>query len=166
MISEKYIQRINKVIKDMVFDFHGEVVSPGLEVDFQYQFQINGQRKMISVGELYDYLTVSVEIVDGDEKTTKIFAVLTELNSNILKDYRLNNYLTTSITEDLAPFFREGEYRVRVEDISISDEYQEKIDQMTDIVVGHRKQDEVNESLKGRIKKVLREETSIRPDGR
>ena len=163
MISEKHIEKINKIIKDMVFDFHGEVVSPGLKADFQYQFQINGQRKMISVGELYDYLTVSVEILDGDEKTTKIFAVLTELNTNILKDYRLGIYLTTSITEDLTPFFREGEYRVRIEDISISDEFQDKIDQMTDIVMGHRKQDEVNESLQGRIKKVLREETSIRP---
>ena len=163
MISEKHIEKINKIIKDIVFDFHGEVVSPGLKADFQYQFQINGQRKMISVGELYDYLTVSVEILDGDEKTTKIFAVLTELNTNILKDYRLGIYLTTSITEDLTPFFREGEYRVRIEDISISDEFQDKIDQMTDIVMGHRKQDEVNESLQGRIKKVLREETSIRP---
>jgi hypothetical protein len=147
----------------MVFDFHGEVVSPGLKADFQYQFQINGQRKMISVGELYDYLTVSVEILDGDEKTTKIFAVLTELNTNILKDYRLGIYLTTSITEDLTPFFREGEYRVTIEDISFSNEFQDKIDQMTDIIMGNKKQDEVNESLQGRIKKVLREETSIRP---
>lgn len=162
MISEKHIEKINKIIKDMVFDFHGEVVSPGLKADFQYQFQINGQRKMISVGELYDYLTVSVEILDGDEKTTKIFAVLTELNTNILKDYRLGIYLTTSITEDLAPFFREGEYRVTIEDISFSDEFQDKIDQMTDIIMGNKKQDEVNESLQGRIKKVLREETSIR----
>ena len=162
MISEKHIEKINKIIKDMVFDFHGEVVSPGLKADFQYQFQINGQRKMISVGELYDYLTVSVEILDGDEKTTKIFAVLTELNTNILKDYRLGIYLTTSITEDLAPFFREGEYRVTIEDISFSNEFQDKIDQMTDIIMGNKKQDEVNESLQGRIKKVLREETSIR----
>jgi hypothetical protein len=162
MISEKHIEKINKIIKDMVFDFHGEVVSPGLKADFQYQFQINGQRKMISVGELYDYLTVSVEILDGDEKTTKIFAVLTELNTNILKDYRLGIYLTTSITEDLTPFFREGEYRVTIEDISFSNEFQDKIDQMTDIIMGNKKQDEVNESLQGRIKKVLREETSIR----
>ena len=162
MISEKHIEKINKIIKDIVFDFHGEVVSPGLKADFQYQFQINGQRKMISVGELYDYLTVSVEILDGDEKTTKIFAVLTELNTNILKDYRLGIYLTTSITEDLAPFFREGEYRVTIEDISFSDEFQDKIDQMTDIIMGNKKQDEVNESLQGRIRKVLREETSIR----
>jgi hypothetical protein len=147
----------------MVFDFHGEIITPGMRSDFQYQFKITGQRKMISVGELYDYLNVSVEIVDGNERTTKVFNILNALSTNILKDYRLNNYLTTSITEDLAPFFREGEYRVRVEDISISDEYQEKIDQMTDIVMGHRKQDEVNESLQGRIKKVLREETSIRP---
>jgi hypothetical protein len=162
MISEKHIQRINMILKDMVFDFHGEIITPGMRSDFQYQFEITGQRKMISVGELYDYLNVSVEIVGGDERTTKVFNILNALSTNILKDYRLNNYLTTSITEDLSPFFREGEYRVRIEDISISDEFQEKIDQMTDIVMGNKKQDEVNESLQGRIKKVLREETSIR----
>lgn len=128
MISEKHIQRINKAIKDMVFDFHGEVISPGLRSDFQYQFKITGQRKMISVGELYDYLTVSVEIVDGDERTTKIFYVLKQLSTNIVKDYRLNNYLTRSISEDLEPFFNEGENRVNIENISISEEYQNKID--------------------------------------
>jgi hypothetical protein len=128
MISEKHIQRINKAIKDMVFDFHGEVISPGLRSDFQYQFKITGQRKMISVGELYDYLTVSVEIVDGDERTTKIFYVLKQLSTNIVKDYRLNNYLTRSISEDLEPFFNEGQNKVNIENISISEEYQNKID--------------------------------------
>ena len=128
MISEKHIERINKVIKDMVFNFHGEVITPGLRSDFQYQFQITSQRKMISVGELYDYLTVSVEIVDGDERTTKIFYVLKALSTNIVKDYRLNNYLTRSISEDLEPFFNEGENRVNIENISISEEYQNKID--------------------------------------
>jgi hypothetical protein len=112
----------------MVFDFHGEVISPGLRSDFQYQFQITGQRKMISVGELYNYLTVSVEIVDGDERTTKIFYVLKQLSTNIVKDYRLNNYLTRSISEDLEPFFNEGQNRVNIENISISEEYQNKID--------------------------------------
>ncbi len=128
MISEKHIERINKVIKDMVFNFHGEVITPGLRSDFQYQFQITSQRKMISVGELYDYLTVSVEIVDGDERTTKIFYVLKQLSTNIVKDYRLNNYLTRSISEDLEPFFNEGQNRVNIENISISEEYQDKID--------------------------------------
>jgi hypothetical protein len=99
--------------------------------DFQYQFQITGQRKMISVGELYDYLTVSVEIVDGDEKTTKIFHVLKALSTNIVKDYRLNNYLTRSISEDLEPFFNGGENRVSIENISISEEYQNKIDSLS-----------------------------------
>jgi len=73
-------------------------------------------------------LTVSVEIVDGDERTTKIFYVLKQLSTNIVKDYRLNNYLTRSISEDLEPFFNEGENRVNIENISISEEYQNKID--------------------------------------
>jgi hypothetical protein len=45
-----------------------------------------------------------------------------------VKDYRLNNYLTRSISEDLEPFFNEGQNRVNIENISISEEYQNKID--------------------------------------
>jgi hypothetical protein len=146
MISEKHIEKINKIIKDMVFDFYGEIITPGFAIDFQYQFEITGQKKMISVGELYDYLTVSVEIVDGNDKATKIFAVLTELNTNIIKDYRLGNYLSRSISEDLEPFFTEGENRVIIDKINISDEYQDKINEMLDTIKNYKKQDEVNES--------------------
>jgi uncharacterized protein YrrD len=59
MISEKHIERINKVIKDMVFDYDGDIVMD-LKINFQFQFIITGQRRMISVGEYYDYLDVLV----------------------------------------------------------------------------------------------------------
>ena len=128
MISEKHIEKINKVIKDMVFDYNGEVHIAGVYANFKYQFQIIGQREMISVGELYDHLQILVEIIDGDEKSTVIFAVFSSLNVNILKEYRLRNKLTRDITEELDYFFGGEGVRVMISSIEFSEGYEEKIE--------------------------------------
>ena len=72
MISEKHIERINKVIKDMVFEFEGEIFTPDLSVKFEYQFAITGQRKMISVGEYYDYALLNVVITGLNDKFSQL----------------------------------------------------------------------------------------------
>jgi hypothetical protein len=131
MISEKHIERINKVIKDMVFDYDGKIFTPDLNIDFQYQFIITGQRRMISVGEYYDHLDVLVEIIDGNERTTKFFVVFKTLNDNLNKDYMLNNYLGNSISDELSYFFGEDYVRVRLVKIQFSEEYNQKIDDMS-----------------------------------
>ena len=131
MISEKHIERINKVIKDMVFDYDGKIFTPDLNIDFQYQFIITGQRRMISVGEYYDHLDVLVEIVYGNEKTTKFFVVFETLNDNLNKDYMLNNYLGNSISDELSYFFGEDYVRVRLVKIQFSEEYNQKINNMS-----------------------------------
>jgi hypothetical protein len=131
MISEKHIERINKVIKDMVFDYNGKIFTPDLNIEFQYQFIITGQRRMISVGEYYDHLDVLVEIVDGNERTTKFFVVFKTLNDNLNKDYMLNNYLGNSISDELSYFFSEDYVRVILVKIQFSEEYNQKIDDMS-----------------------------------
>ena len=131
MISEKHIERINKVIKDMVFDYDGKIFTPDLNIKFQYQFIITGQRRMISVGEYYDHLDVLVEIVDGNERTTKFFVVFKTLNDNLNKDYMLNNYLGNSISDELSYFFGEDYVRVRLVKIQFSEEYNQKINDMS-----------------------------------
>jgi hypothetical protein len=131
MISEKHIERINKVIKDMVFDYDGKIFTPDLNIDFQYQFIITGQRRMISVGEYYDHLDVLVEIIDGNERTTKFFVVFKTLNDNLNKDYMLNNYLGNSISDELSYFFGEDYVRVRLVKIQFSEEYNQKINDMS-----------------------------------
>jgi hypothetical protein len=131
MISEKHIERINKVIKDMVFDYNGKIFTPDLNIEFQYQFIITGQRRMISVGEYYDHLDVLVEIIDGNERTTKFFVVFKTLNDNLNKDYMLNNYLGNSISDELSYFFSEDYVRVRLVKIQFSEEYNQKIDDMS-----------------------------------
>lgn len=131
MISEKHIERINKVIKDMVFDYDGKIFTPDLNIEFQYQFIITGQRRMISVGEYYDHLDVLVEIIDGNERTTKFFVVFKTLNDNLNKDYMLNNYLGNSISDELSYFFGEDYVRVRLVKIQFSEEYNQKIDDIS-----------------------------------
>ena len=130
MISEKHIERINKVIKDMVFDYNGKIFTPDLNIEFQYQFIITGQRRMISVGEYYDHLDVLVEIIDGNERTTKFFVVFKTLNDNLNKDYMLNNKLGNSISDELSYFFGEDYVRVKLVKTQFSEEYKQKIDDM------------------------------------
>jgi hypothetical protein len=131
MISEKHIQRINKIISNIIFDYVGEI-SYGLEIKFKYQFVITGQRKMISVGEYYDYLDVLVEITDGDKRVTTIFSVFKTLKDSLLKDYKLNNRLTNLINEELKYFFEGDGARVRIVKIQFSDDYNEKIENTID----------------------------------
>jgi hypothetical protein len=128
MISEKHIERINKVIKDMVFEFEGNIFTPDLSVKFDYQFTITGQRQMISVGEYYDYLDVSVEIVDADERSLKFFAVNSLLRNDINKDYILKTRLDNALSEELSYFFNESYVRVQIVKIQIGEELKNKID--------------------------------------
>jgi hypothetical protein len=128
MISEKHIERINKVIKDMVFEFEGNIFTPDLRVNFDYQFAITGQRKMISVGEYYDYLEILVEIVDTDEKSLKFLAIFNLLKNDINKDYILKTRLDNAISEELSYFFNESYVRVMIVKIQFSEELKNKID--------------------------------------
>ena len=128
MISEKHIERINKVIKDMVFEYEGNIFTTDLEIKFDYQFVITGQRKMISVGEYYDYLDVLVEVIDADERSTKLLAVFKLLNKNAHQDYLLKARLNKAVSEELSYFFNETYVRVNIVKVQISEELQEKID--------------------------------------
>ena len=134
MISEKHIERINKVIKDMVFEFEGNIFTPDLRVNFEYQFAITGQRKMISVGDYYDYLDVLVEVVDADERSLKFLAVYNILKNDINKDYILKTRLDNAISEELSYFFNESYVRVMIVKIQFSEELQEKINNELDAI--------------------------------
>lgn len=130
MYTEEKIRKVNKIIKDMVFTYEGQIVI-GLDwkTNFDYQFQIKGVRQMISVGELYDYLMVDVTIIDGD----KMFLISVKLmGSSFTNDYLFKNNLSTSISEELQYFFGSDYVRVNIPkgSIKLSDEYQEKINKI------------------------------------
>ena len=127
--TEEKLRRVNKVIKDMVFTYEGQlIVGLDWKAKFDYQFQIKGVRQMISVGELYDYLMVDVTIIDGDE----MFLVSDKLmGSSITNEYLLKNNLSTSISEELQYFFGSDYVRITLDkdksSINLSDELKEKI---------------------------------------
>ena len=130
MYTEEKLRRVNKVIKDMVFTYEGQLMV-GLEwkAKFDYQFQIKGVRQMISVCEFYDYLMVDVTIIDGD----KMFLVSAKLmGSSFTNEYLFKNNLSTSISEELQYFFGSDYVRVTLDKekstIKLSDELKEKID--------------------------------------
>lgn len=76
MLTEKEIDRLNGILKNKVFKYSKGLFDydlPG-ENDFDFKFQILGYKKMISVGEYYDYLKVSVTLLNfRDILSQKIF---------------------------------------------------------------------------------------------
>ena len=132
MYTEEKLRRVNKVIKDMVFTYEGQlIVGLDWKAKFDYQFQIKGVRQMISVGELYDYLMVDVTIIDGD----KMFLVSAKLMGMfVTNEYLLKNNLSMNISEELQYFFGSDYVRVTLDkdksSIKLSDELKEKIDNL------------------------------------
>jgi hypothetical protein len=112
----------------MVFEFEGNIFTPDMNIKFEYQFEITGQRKMISVGEYYDYLDVLVEIIDADEHSIKLLAVFNSLNNDVNNDYILKTRLDNAVGGELSYFFNESYVRVQIVGVQIGEELQEKID--------------------------------------
>lgn len=129
MILEKHIKRINNVIKDMVFEYDGPFFhyNESSNFKFKYQFVISGQRKMISVGEYYDYLEIFVEIIGGNHNTNTIFKIFDTLNENLKDQYVIKINLERHITEELRYFFGSEPIRLFFVKIQASDEYREEI---------------------------------------
>ena len=84
MLSEKQIEITNKLLSNKVFSYKGPMFSSnwdhwssndGVQIDFDYTIRLSGYKKMISVGEYWDYIKVDV--------------IITKLNNDFLK--RLND---------------------------------------------------------------------------
>lgn len=127
MYTEEKIRKVNKIIKDMVFDFTGRI-DLDIIVVAEYQFQITGVKKMISVGEYYDYLTVDIKVIGGDKK----FDVFMKVVPSYLNGYFMLNSLSQSISEELQYFFGADFVRIDISkgSVRLSDEYQKEIDDL------------------------------------
>ena len=124
MYTEEKLKKVNKIIKDMVFTFEGEIFED-IQVQVDYQFQITGVKKMISVGEFYDYLTVDIKVVDGDKR----FDVWMKISPTFLNDYKMLGNFHSSISDELQYFFGSDYVRVNIPkgSLKLSDEYREEI---------------------------------------
>jgi hypothetical protein len=73
MISEKAVSLINKIASKETFKYTGEIIH-GVDqpADIDYKFTITGHKKMMSVGEYYDYLLLKVVITGVYDPVSKL----------------------------------------------------------------------------------------------
>ena len=75
MLTEKQLNRINKLLSTRTFKFKGQIINDlpeSMTSDIDYKFKITGYKKMISVGEYYDYALLDVVITGLNDRFSKL----------------------------------------------------------------------------------------------
>jgi hypothetical protein len=73
MLSKKNIDKINNLVSKKKFKYTGELISGvDIKTDIDYTFKITGYKKMISVGEYYDYVLLNVTIIGAHDHLSKM----------------------------------------------------------------------------------------------
>jgi hypothetical protein len=124
MLTEKEINRLNNVLENMTFKYTDGLFSEDSgKINMDIKFQILGYKKMISVGEYYDYLRISVTLLNfKDEITQKIFLKL-GVNGDFLNRYFKDNMYyfklkLESRVRDLLKMF-DSDVRLIIENIEV-----------------------------------------------
>ena len=124
MLTEKEINRLNNVLENMTFKYTDGLFSEDSgEINMDIKFQILGYKRMISVGEYYDYLRISVTLLNfKDEITQKIFLKL-GVNGDFLNKYFKDNMYyfklkLESRVRDLLKMF-DSDVRLIIENIEV-----------------------------------------------
>ena len=121
MLSEKQIELVNKMASKQTFKYQGELI-PGADfkADIDYKFQITGHRKMMSVGEYYDYLKLGVVITSLNDSFSRIIFGFDEESKHLdlskmfkTQLYPFYNNLNKEINEYLK-YFNTGDDIIRV----------------------------------------------------
>jgi hypothetical protein len=75
MLTEKQLDRINKLLSTRTFKYKGRIINDlpeSMRSDIDYKFKIDGYRKMTSVGEEYDYAKLNVVITGLNDKFSQL----------------------------------------------------------------------------------------------
>lgn len=73
MFNEKTIDFINKEFDKRTFTYEGEMVENAPEVSVDLKLKITGYKKMISVGDYYDYMLIDVRIIKCNDPLSAMF---------------------------------------------------------------------------------------------
>jgi len=125
MLTEKEIDRLNGVLKNKVFKYSKGLFDYDLigENDFDFKFQILGYKKMISVGEYYDYLRVSVNLLNfRDILSQKVF-LRAGIDGDFFNKYFRDNmyYFRNNLRDEIRTIMTmfEPNARITIEDVEI-----------------------------------------------
>jgi hypothetical protein len=132
MYTNEEQSQLNKFLEHETFTMENDLFG---EQKFKvyYKFKLVGIRKMISVGEYYDYIRVFVTIIDGEQRFKRLLRAISyiqkEDSKNMIEkylknEYRFNNHLTNDISDNLK-YFSDGKehVRVQIEYIILSDKF-------------------------------------------
>ena len=132
MYTNEEQSQLNNFLERETFTMGVEFFS-GQLFEVEYKFKLVGIRKMISVGEYYDYIRVFVTIVGGEDRFKRFLKVVSyvqnidaknTLQEYLKKEYRFNNQLTNDISDNLKYFSDGKDYvRVNIEYITLSDNF-------------------------------------------
>lgn len=133
---EKEINRINKFLEGRTFKAGIRLfdVDDSNKFEIKYKFKIIGTKKLISVGEYYDFLILDLEIIDANDVIIELFAMLTKHTSDIksfveyfIRNYRVTMDINLSIYDDVLKYLTNETPHTRINDIRINDSFFEKI---------------------------------------
>jgi hypothetical protein len=125
MLTQKEIDRLNGVLQNKTFVYNQGVFHYDLEGenDFDFKFQILGYKKMISVGEYYDYLRVSVTLLNFRDELSKILFLRKGANGEFLNKYFKENmyYFKMSLSNEIKSIMKmfEPDTRIIIEHIEV-----------------------------------------------
>ena len=123
MELDKTIKVMNRFLENREFKFKGKLLDGSSHIpnsDIDFKFKITGTKKMISVGDYYDYLTVEVTLIRLNDRLSQLFfspdgdsvGDIVKMSLDFLF-YELNNYISSI----LRPFG--DEYRVKIDEINL-----------------------------------------------
>jgi len=130
MYTNEEQSQLNNFLERETFTMETNFFGGESNFEFEYKFKLVGIRKMMSVGEYYDYIRVFVTIVGGEDRLKTLLKIFTDYKQlgkikEFLKgEYRFNSDLSRDISDNLK-YFSDGKNHVRVhiESITISDKF-------------------------------------------
>jgi len=73
MLTEKEIDRVNKIISTRVFNYKGGVISTvNIKSDIDFKIKLKNYKEMISVGTPTQYMVVDIDIIGLNDHLSKL----------------------------------------------------------------------------------------------
>jgi hypothetical protein len=125
MLTEKELDRINKLLSTRTFKFKGQIIPDlpkSLHSEIDYEFKITGYKKMTSVGEEYDYALLKVTITGLHDNLSKLLfsPEQTEQGQMIAKSFENQLYpFYSNLNLDMTRFLRifDSNIRTTIDDL-------------------------------------------------
>ena len=142
MFTEKEISQINKSLENQEFETQVGLYPDSVDTHtLTFLFEIVGTRKMISVGEYFDYAFYDITILDVSETLKKYLSIVLEIFyqnklEGTMKErleywFKKDSYILRKVNEEIdnvLEYYHTGDYtRSSMREVYLSDKLVEEI---------------------------------------